>query len=97
MGPTWHGNFSVSKDGTYPLPFAGNSYFFVVDIEFAYTNVSSSTRAFVCELEVNGMYKIYYVIIAFYKKNINFDFDSFIFSMKVCFRVLVCTFGRFLI
>lgn len=97
MGPTWHGNFSVSKDGTYPLPFAGNSYYFVVDIEFAYTNVSSSTRAFVCELEVNGMYEIYYVIIAFYKKNINFDFDLFIFSMKVCFRVLVCTFGRFLI
>lgn len=68
MGFIWYGNFSVFKDGIYFLLFVGNLYYFVVDIEFVYINVFLLIRVFVCELEVNGMYKIYYVIIVFYKK-----------------------------
>lgn len=54
----WHGNFSFSEDGIYSLPYVKNAHALDINIAFAYTNVSSSTKAYVCELEVNGMYKI---------------------------------------
>lgn len=54
----WHGNLSFSEDGIYSLPYVKNAKFLDIDIAFAYTNVSLSTKAYVCELEINGMYKI---------------------------------------
>lgn len=50
----WHGNFSFSEDGIYSLPYVKNAHALDINIAFAYTNVSSSTKAYVCELEVNG-------------------------------------------
>lgn len=50
----WHGNFSVSVDGTYSLPYTKYSGYIFIQIAFVYTNVSWSSKAYVCELEVNG-------------------------------------------